>query len=347
MRILITGGAGFIGANLVRHWVEAHPDDEVVVLDALTYAGHRTSIRDLEESRKIEFIHGDIRVPADVRRAVEGADVIAHLAAESHVDRSIADPAPFFSTNVLGTYTLLEASRTVADGVRFHHVSTDEVFGSLPLDDPSRRFTEATPYAPRSPYAASKAASDHLVRSYFHTYGLPATVSNCGNNYGPFQDPEKLIPLAIARLLQGGRVPLYGSGTNVRDWIHVSDHCRALDAIVRHGRAGATYLVGADGEMSNSEVVERLVHLLGRERSAIEHVADRPGHDARYAIDSRATRTALRWTPTVGFEEGLASTVRWYQEHRGWWEPILAERRGNGAHSGPMLSGRGQRTENS
>lgn len=335
MKILITGGAGFIGANLVHHWVEEHPTDQVVVLDALTYAGHRASIRDLEAAHRIEFIHGDVREPGDVRRAVEGVDAIAHLAAESHVDRSIADAAPFFSTNVLGTQRLLEAARSLGNGVRFHHVSTDEVFGSLPLGDRGRKFTPQTPYDPRSPYAASKAASDHLVRSYFHTYGLRTTISNCGNNYGPFQDPEKLIPLAISRLLHGGKVPLYGSGANIRDWIHVTDHCRALDAIVHRGREGATYLVGADGERSNTDVVERLVNLLGRDRTAIEHVPDRPGHDLRYALDARATTAELGWEPTIRFDDGLASTVEWYRGHREWWEEILARREGESPLSSP------------
>lgn len=327
MKVILTGGAGFIGANLAYHWSDAYPEDELVVLDKLTYAGHRESLAPLEQAGKIRFILGDIVDPDVVDSALRGASLVLHLAAETHVDRSLADPAPFLTTNVLGTRTLLEGARKHNVG-RFLLVSTDEVFGSLPLDHPELRFTLTSRYDPRSPYAASKAAADHLARAYHHTYGLPVLISNCGNNYGPFQHPEKLIPLAITRLLQGKKVPLYGDGANVRDWIHVEDHARALAAIARRGTPGETYLVGADGERSNREVLARLLALLHREPESIEPVADRLGHDRRYAIDPSHLRESLGWRPEVSFDEGLARTVAWYQEHRSWWEPLVRPHNG-------------------
>lgn len=322
MRVVVTGGAGFIGSNLLHYWAERHPKDELVTLDLLTYAGHRSSIEDLEKEGRLTFVHGDVSDPKVVRSSFRGADLVLHLAAESHVDRSISDAAPFLKTNVLGTYQVLEAARAL-DLPRVHLVSTDEVFGSLPLGEKDRRFDANTRYAPRNPYSASKAAADHLGRSYHETYGLPVTLSNCGNNYGPYHHPEKLIPLAITRLLAGEKVPVYGDGLNVRDWIYVEDHCSALEAIALRGTPGATYLLGAEEERSNLDVVRGLLRIFGKGEEAIQFVPDRPGHDRRYAIDPRAAQKALGWKPSVKFEAGLEQTVRWYREHRAWWEPLL------------------------
>jgi dTDP-glucose 4,6-dehydratase len=323
VRVLVTGGAGFIGANLLHYWHREHPADELVAIDALTYAGNLGSIRPLIDAGAVRFVHGDIAEPAAVRPATAGVDLLIHLAAESHVDRSIATPAPFVRTNVVGTQVLLDAARAAGIG-RFHHVSTDEVYGSLPLDRPDARFGPSSPYDPRSPYSATKAGADHLVRAYAHTYGFAATISNCGNNYGPLQHPEKLIPNTITRALRGERVPVYGDGRNVRDWIHVEDHCRALDRIGHDGVPGRTYLVGASAERSNLEVVRAILAALKLPESRIEFVADRPGHDRRYALDAGATTQELGWRPTRSFEEGLRATVDWYGAHRAWWEPLLA-----------------------
>ncbi len=322
MRILVTGGAGFIGANLLHLLARDHPEDSLVTLDALTYAGHRESIRSLEQTGRLKFVHGDIRSQETVEPLVREADVVVHLAAESHVDRSISDARPFLETNVLGTGVLLEAARR-HDLRRFHLVSTDEVMGSLPLDRPELKFTTTSPYDPRSPYAASKAGADHLARAYFHTYGLPVTLSNCSNNFGPFHHPEKLIPLAITNLLRGRKVPVYGDGKNVRDWIYVEDHCAAIDQIVRRGKPGSTYLVGADCELPNNEVVRRILRIMGKGEEWIEYVRDRPGHDRRYAIDSSVLREALGWRPRHSFDDALRATVQWYTDHRGWWEPLV------------------------
>jgi dTDP-glucose 4,6-dehydratase len=322
MRIVVTGGAGFIGANLLHYLARTHPKDTLVTLDKLTYAGNRSSIRDLERSGKVDFIRGDIGSFGVVERTLRGADVVIHLAAETHVDRSIADAAPFLSTNVTGTWVLLESCRRL-DIDRFYLVSTDEVMGSLPLDRPNLRFQLSTRYDPRSPYSASKAAADHLARAYYYTYGLPVVISNCGNNYGPYQHPEKLIPLAITHIMQGRKVPLYGDGKNVRDWIHVEDHCRAIDTIARKGKAGDTYLVGAKSERSNIEVLSTILALMGKGEDCIEHVADRPGHDRRYAIDPSYLVNRLGWKPLIPFEKGVAMTVKWYMENRKWWEPLV------------------------
>lgn len=324
MRVVVTGGAGFIGANLLHHWAREHPSDDLVTLDLLTYAGHRSSVHDLEEEGRLTFVQGSVADREVVESTLRGADLLFHLAAESHVDRSIDDPSPFLTTNVVGTFTILEAARRL-DVPRTHVVSTDEVFGSLPLEDRGRRFGPGTPYAPRNPYAASKAAADHLARAYHNTYGLAVTLSNCGNNYGPYQHPEKLIPLAIARLAAGEKVPVYGDGKNVRDWIYVEDHCSALDAISKRGRPGETYLLGAEEERSNLEVVRALLRAFGRSEDAIEFVPDRPGHDRRYAIEAGPAREALGWRPSLTLEEGLRATVRWYREHRDWWEPLVHE----------------------
>ena len=315
--LLVTGGAGFIGSNFVRFVVE-HTDARATVLDKLTYAASREAIADLPADR-VQLRVGDVADPSTVEPLVAAADVVVHFAAESHNDNSLADPAPFVTTNVVGTFTLLEAARR--HGTRFHHVSTDEVYGDLELDDPAR-FTEATPYNPSSPYSATKAASDHLVRAWVRSFGLQATLSNCSNNYGPWQHVEKFIPRQVTNVLSGGRAKLYGAGANVRDWIHAEDHSSAVWTILEHGRIGETYLIGADGERSNLEVIRQILRHLGRPEDDFDHVTDRAGHDLRYAIDSSKLRDELGWRPTYGdFEEGLARTIRWYQDHEDWWRP--------------------------
>ncbi len=322
MNVVITGGAGFIGSNLVHYWLEHHPEDSVTVVDSLTYAGRRESLGDLSSNPRFRFIEQSIADATAMDGAVRGVDLVVHLAAESHNDRAVAGPLPFVETNVLGTAILLEACRH-RDVPRFHHVSTDEVYGSLALDTPTR-FTESSPYLPRGPYSASKAGSDHLVRAWHETYGLRVTLSNSGNNYGPYQFPEKLIPLAITRLLRGGKVPIYGDGKNVRDWIYVLDHCGAIDLIAHQGRIGATYLVSAENERSNLDVVGRLLRQLGRGDDSVEWVPDRLGHDRRYALDPSRLRQELGWRPGVTFDEGLAATVEWYATHESWWSPLVA-----------------------
>jgi dTDP-glucose 4,6-dehydratase len=322
VKVVITGAAGFIGSNLSHYWRRLHPEDELVLVDALTYAGHRESIRDLESGTAVQFVRADLRDAPRVEEAVRGSDLIIHLAAETHNDRAVADPMPFVRTNVEGTAVLLEAARRL-EIPRFHHVSTDEVFGSLPLDT-SERFDERSPYQPRGPYSASKAAGDHLVRAWNATYGLPVTLSNCSNNFGPYQHPEKLIPLAITRLIAGEKVPLYGDGLNVRDWIHVDDHCTAIDAICHRGKLGTTYLVSAGWELPNVEVVRRILKCFGKGEESIEYVSDRPGHDRRYALDAHRLRTELGWRPERSFDEGLLSTVEWYRSNGSWWKAMVA-----------------------
>ncbi len=321
MKVVLTGGAGFIGSNLAHYWRRQHPEDELVVYDLLTYAGRRESLADLEGTPGFRFVQGDLLDLPSISREVQGADLVLHLAAESHNDRAIQEPLRFVRTNVLGTGTLLEACRH-GDVRRFHHVSTDEVYGSLELNDP-HRFVEGSPYQPRGPYSASKAGSDHLVRAWSETYGFPATLSNCGNNFGSYQYPEKLIPLSIIRLLRGEKVRLYGDGKNVRDWIYVLDHCDAIDSIAHRGRTGTTYLVSAQNERSNREVVDRILRCLGQGPDRVEYVADRPGHDRRYALDPTRIRTELGWKPSHAFDEALAETVQWYQHHEAWWGPLL------------------------
>jgi len=320
MRLLVTGGAGFIGANFVQLVVREHPDAAVVVLDKLTYAGDRASLAPVAD--RIELVEGDVADAALVDSLVARVDAVVHFAAESHNDNSLTDPSPFVQTNLVGTYTILEAVRR--HGVRLHHISTDEVYGDLELDDPAK-FTPATPYNPSSPYSATKAGSDLLVRAWVRSFGVEATISNCSNNYGPYQHVEKFIPRQVTGLLDGVRPKLYGSGENVRDWIHVEDHNRAVLDILERGRSGETYLIGADGETSNLEVVRTLLELMGHEPDDFEHVADRPGHDLRYAIDASLLREELGWRPRfTSFRDGLAATVEWYRASEDWWRPHKA-----------------------
>ncbi len=317
MRLLVTGGAGFIGANFVHRTVADRPDVDVTVLDKLTYAGNRASLDPV--AGKITFVHGDIADPELVDRLVANADLVVHFAAESHNDNSLADPTPFVHTNLVGTFTLLEAVRRY--DVRYHHISTDEVYGDLALDDPAK-FTEATPYNPSSPYSSTKAGSDLLVRAWVRSFGLRATISNCSNNYGPYQHVEKFIPRQITNVLTGVRPKLYGSGANVRDWIHVDDHNSAVWTVIDKGRIGETYLIGADGETDNRTVVETVLELCGMDPEAFDFVTDRPGHDLRYAIDATRLRTELGWEPQYrDFRSGLAATIEWYRSHETWWMP--------------------------
>ncbi|MFH1078470.1 MAG: dTDP-glucose 4,6-dehydratase [Patescibacteria group bacterium] len=318
MRILVTGGAGFIGTNFVYHTLRAHPRDEVTVLDALTYAGNLENLKPLEANPRFSFVKGDICDRDVVEMLVRDADAVVHFAAESHVDRSIQDPASFVRTNVLGTQTLLDACRANAN-VRFHHVSTDEVFGSL---GPKGLFNEQTAYDPRSPYSASKAAADHLVRAAWHTYRQQVTISNCSNNYGPYCFPEKVIPLFITNLLEGKKVPLYGDGMNVRDWIHVEDHCRGIDLALRNGTPGETYCFGGRNERSNAELTEIILFEMGFGKEMIQPVTDRPGQDRRYAIDNAKAERTLGWHPEVPFIVGIRKTIAWYVANRAWWERI-------------------------
>ncbi len=315
MRILVTGGAGFIGANFVRWTLQHRPDAQITVLDALTYASDGSSLAGLD----IELVEGDISDPTLVDRLVRATDLVVHFAAESHNDNSLHDPTPFVQTNVMGTFTILEAMRR--HDVRLHHISTDEVYGDLGLDDP-KRFTEDTPYNPSSPYSSTKAASDLLVRAWVRSFGVRATLSNCSNNYGPYQHVEKFIPRQITNVIDGQRPRLYGDGLNVRDWIHVDDHNSAVWTIVDKGRIGETYLIGADGERSNKQVVQAILRAFGRPEDDYEHVTDRPGHDLRYAIESGKLRTELGWSPQYAdFDAGLVATVEWYRANEAWWRP--------------------------
>ncbi len=317
-KLLVTGGAGFIGANFV-HQVLGHTDASVTVLDALTYAGNRASLEQLPEGR-FEFVHGSVCDAALVDELVGRHDTVVHFAAESHNDNSLDDPSPFVQTNLVGTYELLQAVRR--HDVRYHHVSTDEVYGDLELDDPER-FTETTPYNPSSPYSASKAGSDLLVRAWVRSFGVRATISNCSNNYGPYQHVEKFIPRQITNVLDGVRPKLYGAGLNVRDWIHVDDHNAAVRLVIERGRIGETYLIGADGEQNNLAVVQLILELMGRPADAFDHVTDRAGHDLRYAIDSTKLRAELGWAPRFpDFASGLADTIDWYAGHESWWRPM-------------------------
>ena len=339
-RILITGGAGFIGSNFVYHWCQSYPDDHVVVLDALTYAGNRNTLASLEAKSAIKFVQGDIcdRTLVDKILESEDIDTVAHFAAESHVDRSIIGPAAFVQTNVVGIFTLLEAfrqrwnQRDQPESDRFLHVSTDEVYGSLEADDPA--FTETTPYTPNSPYSASKAGSDHLARAYFHTYGMPTMITNCSNNYGPYHFPEKLIPLMCINILLGKPLPVYGDGQNIRDWLYVEDHCRALDVVINRGAPGETYNVGGNNEVKNLDLVKQICELMDElapdlpvspSKDLITFVKDRAGHDRRYAIDASKIERELGWSPQETVEGGLRRTVEWYLANKDWWQPLLSD----------------------
>ncbi|HOC13989.1 MAG TPA: dTDP-glucose 4,6-dehydratase [Propionicimonas sp.] len=318
--ILVTGGAGFIGSNFVRH-VLAHTDDSVTVLDALTYAGSRASLDGLPADR-FGFVHGSVCDAALLDDLVGKHDVVVHFAAESHNDNSLNDPSPFIQTNLIGTYELLQAVRK--HGKRYHHISTDEVYGDLELDDPAK-FTETTPYNPSSPYSSTKAGSDLLVRAWVRSFGVQATISNCSNNYGPYQHVEKFIPRQITNVIDGIRPKLYGAGQNVRDWIHVDDHNAAVLRIIASGRIGETYLIGADGEKDNKSVIELILTLMGQPADAYDHVNDRAGHDLRYAIDASRLRDELGWEPRfTSFEAGLADTIDWYRANEAWWRPLKA-----------------------
>ncbi|HXS15274.1 MAG TPA: dTDP-glucose 4,6-dehydratase [Candidatus Saccharimonadales bacterium] len=321
MKYLVTGGAGFIGSNFILYWMKNHPEDIIVNFDKLTYAGNLKNLQDVQGNPNYFFVKGDITNPEEVNHAMEGIDTVVHFAAESHVDRSIMNPSEFVQTNVGGTQVLLDSA--LKNNVkRFHHVSTDEVFGALALDSEAR-FSESTPYNPHSPYSATKAGSDHLVRAYADTYGLPITITNCSNNFGPYHFPEKMIPLAITNLLEDKKVPVYGDGLYVRDWLYVEDHCRAIEKVLEDGKIGETYCVGGlrpgQKDISNLEVVRKIISILGKDESAIEFVKDRPGHDRRYAIDWSKIHQELGWEPLHDFDEWLAKTVEWYKEHSDWW----------------------------
>ncbi|HLW60019.1 MAG TPA: dTDP-glucose 4,6-dehydratase [bacterium] len=321
MKLLVTGGAGFIGSNFIHYWVRHHPDDHIVNLDKLTYAGNLENLELVERHPRYRFVQGDVCDGAMVDSLMHDADVVVHFAAESHVDRSILNPAPFIQTNITGTAILLEAA--LRNKIkRFHHISTDEVFGALPLGT-QERFTDRSRYDPRNPYAASKAAADHLVRACAVTYGLPITISNCSNNFGPYQFPEKLIPLTITNALEEKKIPLYGDGLHVRDWLYVEDHCRAIDLILRDGVVGQTYLIGGLTEdVSNLEIVKKILVVMGKDEGAIQYVEDRPGHDRRYAIDWSATRDQLGWTPRYDLNEALAKTIDWFRQNEPWWNRV-------------------------
>jgi len=324
-KILVTGGAGFIGSNFIHYWLKNHPEDEITNLDLLTYAGNLESLSDLVDYPNYSFIQGDIQDKSLVSDAMKGVDIVVHFAAESHVDRSIKNPQLFLETNILGTQVLLDIA--LQNKVkRFHHISTDEVFGSLELNS-SEKFNEKTAYDPRSPYSASKAASDHLVRAYGETYALPFSISNCSNNYGPFQFPEKLFSLAITNLIEGKEIPVYGDGLNVRDWLFVEDHCRAIDAIITAEETiSKTYLIGGlSKDISNLEIIKLIIKLMNEDESKIQFVDDRPGHDRRYAVDWTKINQDLGWSPSVTLEEGLKKTINWYQQNYAWWK-VLKEK---------------------
>ena len=341
MNIMVTGGAGFIGSNFVWYWLEKYPMDRVIVYDALTYAGSLTSLP--ADSDRMKFVHADILDASTLAKVLDSEKIglIVHFAAESHVDRSITGPQAFLQTNVMGTFTLLEAAR--ARGLRFHHVSTDEVYGTLGPEDPA--FTEETPYTPNSPYSASKAGADHLVRAYFHTYGLPVTTTSCSNNYGPYHFPEKLIPLMVTNALRGLPLPVYGDGLNIRDWLYVADHCRGIDLVIQSGRLGETYNIGGVNEWKNVDLVHLLCALIddafsaapewrdqypnapaasgGKTADLITYVTDRAGHDRRYAVDTKKIRSEMGYVPEFTFERGIRETVDWFLCRRDWWEPLL------------------------
>ncbi|MBU1032105.1 dTDP-glucose 4,6-dehydratase [Patescibacteria group bacterium] len=317
MKILVTGGAGFIGSNFIHYWVKSHPEDQIVNLDVLTYAGHLESLKDLEGNPNYTFIKGDITDENTVKSAMSGVEIVVHFAAESHVDRSIVNPLQFVKTNVLGTAILLNAALD-AKVKRFHHVSTDEVYGQLDSNDPP--FTENSPYNPRAPYSASKAGSDHMVRAYFETYGLPITITNCANNYGSYHDPEKLIPRFITNLLEGKKVPLMGRGENIREWLHVEDHAEAIDFVLQKGKVGETYLIQGE-EKTNMEITKMILNALGMDESMIEYVEHRLGHDFRYAINGEKLQS-LGWERKHNVGEDLPKVAEWYKANQWWWKPF-------------------------
>lgn len=321
MKLLVTGGCGFIGNNFIRYWLKKYPQDKIINLDKLTYAGHLSSTNDFSSNKNYTFIKGDVCNSKVVERVMKGVDTVVHFAAESHVDRSIAGPAVFVKTNVLGTQVLLDAA--VKQKIkRFHLVSTDEVFGSLLLGS-KNKFNERTLYDPHSPYSASKAACDHLVRSYFYTFSLPITISNCSNNFGPFSDPEKFVSRMITNLIDDKPIPIYGEGKNVRDWVYVEDHCRAIDLIIHKGKVGETYLVGGlTRDVSNLYLAKKLLKIFSKNDSYIKFVPDRKGHDLRYAVDWSKINKSLGWKPKFGFDDYLQKTVEWYKENKWWWGPL-------------------------
>ncbi len=321
MKLLVTGGAGFIGSNFILYWLNKYPSDKIINLDLLTYAGNLESLKEIENNSNYSFVKGNICDRKLVDELVKKVDIIVHFAAESHVDRSILDAAPFIKTNIQGTYTLLESA--VKNNIsRFHHISTDEVFGSLQLNS-VKKFNEKTAYDPHSPYSASKAASDHLVKAYADTYNLPVTISNCSNNFGPYQFPEKFVSLAITNILEGKKIPVYGDGLHVRDWLYVKDHCAAIDLILQKGKIGKTYLIGGlTQDISNVDVIKKIVKIMGMDIDCIEYVKDRPGHDRRYAIDWSKIKRELGWSPKQNFDKALEITVKWYKDNKDWWEKI-------------------------
>jgi dTDP-glucose 4,6-dehydratase len=320
MKLLVTGGAGFIGSNFIHYWIKNHPEDSIVNLDVLTYAGNLENLKDIESNPNYEFIKGNITDHQVVKRAIQGVDLIVHFAAETHVDRSIMGPSIFVETNVLGTQVLLEAARE--HHIRFHHISTDEVFGSLELAA-ADKFDENTPYDPSSPYSASKAGSDHLVRAYHRTYDLPITISNCSNNYGPYMFPEKFIPLAITNILEGKKIPIYGDGMQVRDWLYVDDHCRAIDLILQKGKIGETYCIGGMAQdIPNIEVAKMILKIMGKDDSHLEQVKDRAGHDVRYSINWSKAKKELGFKPEFTFHDYLEKTIKWYQKNQPWWQKV-------------------------
>ncbi len=320
MKLLVTGGAGFIGSNFVRYWLAKYPGDYVVNFDVLTYSGNLENLAEIQNNPRYSFIKGDLRNMADVEAAMSGVDIVVHFAAETHVDRSLFAAGDFITSNILGTQILCEAAAK-HHVTRFHYISTDEVYGELPLNS-TQKFTQDTPFDPRNQYSASKASAEHFVRAYYHTHHLPITITNCTNNFGPYQHPEKFIPLFITNLLQGKKVPIYGDGLNIRDWLYVVDHCRAVDLVIRKGVIGKSYLVGAQHkEISNLELTHKLLKLLGKDDSSIEFVTDRPAHDHRYAVDWSKI-AALGWQPEHDLDTWLAATVDWYKTHRDWWQRV-------------------------
>lgn len=319
--LLVTGGAGFIGSNFIRYYLKQYPNRKIINLDLLTYAGNLSTLAEIQDNPNYTFVHGDIRDAKLVDQLMTTVDTVVHFAAETHVDRSIMEPAIFLETNIIGTQVLLDAALR-HDIRRFHHISTDEVFGALPLGT-DEKFTEDTPYDPHSPYSASKAASDHLVRAYGDTYGLPYTLSNCSNNYGEYHFPEKMIPLAITNLMDNQKVPVYGDGLYVRDWLYVQDHAKGIDLVLEHGKIAETYLFGGlYKDVNNLELIKMILKIMGKDEGYIEFVLDRPGHDRRYSVDFSQTSQALGWKPSVDLEAGIRQTITWFQENEAWWRPL-------------------------